>query len=254
MGDELERYTVDGVGRIYTDHDDLWLPSVTTVLSMRPTPDALKKWKKNTENHEEITRYKANRGTLIHYECQNEFVDGDMWGMEEERSENEIREEPEKWERFKEEREWARNTWGLIKKVSSISKENVIDTETFVTNTDIGYGGQFDLLYHDPVEDETVLADLKTSKAVYHPKFPLQLTSYKKAVDVTVDRMEVIRLNPDNKDWEISSSHDWPESEETLWSQFVDLRRQLEEERMQTIHQHITDQIDEGDIESEAAH
>lgn len=217
---------------------------------MRPVPDALRRWKENTENHEEITNYKASRGTMIHYDCLNEFAAIDMWSSEEENSKDQLKNDLDQWERFQEEREWARETWDLIKRVTSINQDNVLDVETFVTNTDIGYGGQFDLLYHDPVEDETVLADLKTSKGIYD-KFLLQGTSYKKAVPIAVDRIEVIRMNPDQKDWEISTSHDWLEDEDKLWSEFVDLRRQLEEERMSTIHKHIQDSIDEDGLEAE---
>lgn len=247
---DIQRYTVDGVGRIYTV-DDVWLPSVTTVLSMRPVPEALKRWKQNNDDHEEITRYKQNRGTMIHYDCLNEFSHAELWSDDEASSKEELQSDPDDWERFCEEREWARETWDLIKRVTEIGPETVMDVETFVTNEAVGYGGQFDLLYHDPSADETVLADLKTGKSVYEKNL-LQGVAYKKAVPVSIDRIEVIRMNPDNQDWYISTSHEWPDDNETRWNEFVDLRCQLESERLSSIEGHIKELIETDDLDAEA--
>lgn len=253
---DLHRLTIDGVGRIYSNGEDLWLPSVSTVLSMRPTPEGLRIWKERTDNHEEITRYKQNRGTLVHEALQQDIMPEDprtgepvdvLWGEDEQQSEDELKENGE-YERFEEEFEWVEDTWEMIKKVANFPRDGVsddetntiLDIETFTFNTDIGYAGQFDLLYHDIRTDETVLADFKTSKDVYE-KHCLQASAYANSVPISVDRMEVIRINPDRQDWYISSSHDWPRSRDDLFDEFCKLRHQLEQEKLETIIETIQD-------------
>jgi len=72
-----------------------------------------------------------------------------------------------------------------------------------------GYGGQADLLYRDPDTGDHVVADLKTSKRVYD-KHKLQIAAYAHAAEEhpelnghRVDRGEIIRINPDNKEVEV---------------------------------------------------
>lgn len=235
MAAPLERYTVEGVGRIYTDHDELWLPSVSTVLDMLPKPEKLKRWEERTDNPDEITTYKQKRGTLIHYDCQQQFADVDMWGAEEQDAKEFFESQPEPvQERIAREREWAESAWDVLTTVAGISQATVLDTETYVRNEAVGYGGQFDLLYQDPNTDETVLADIKTSKGVY-AKFPIQLTAYRHAAPIAVDRVEVLRMNPDREDWKISRSTEWERSDSELWARFQELRRELEDKRMEQL-------------------
>ncbi len=242
----LHRYTIDGVGRVYTDGDELWLPSVSTVLDVRPTPEGLKRWKKNTENADEIMTYKQNRGTLIHEALQQDIMPEDpktgepmniLWGEDEQESEDELKAN-NNWDRFQEEKEWALETWELIKKVLNI--DTVLDIETFTVNTDVGYAGQFDLLYQDEQTNETVLADLKTSKDVYE-KHQLQASAYANSVPISIDRMEIIRLNPDRQDWYVSSSHDWEDTPDELYNEFCRLRGVLEQEKLETVIETIQD-------------
>ena len=243
----LHRYTVDGVGRLYTDGEDIWLPSVSTVLDMRETPEALKRWKQRQDNYEEVMSYKQNRGTLIHEALQARIVPTDpdtgepikrIWGDDEMNSAMELWHKGEYEDRYYEEEQWALETWELIRAISHFDR--VIDVETFVTNTDIGYAGQFDLLYHDEDADETVLADIKTSKSCYE-KHQLQLTAYKHAVPLSIDRMEIIRLNPDQKDWEVFPSTDWAQSEDEMFTEFCRLRGELEQQKLRTIIDTIKD-------------
>lgn len=252
---DLHRLTIDDVGRLYTNGEDLWLPSVSTVLGMRPTPEGLKRWKKRNDNHKEITKYKQNRGTLIHEALQQDIMPTDpstgepvevLWGDDEQQSEDELKENGN-YERFLEDLEWAQETWEIIKKVANLPRDDpdrepnrILDIETFTTNTDIGYAGQFDLLYQDIETDETVLADLKTSKSVYE-KHLLQASAYANSVPITIDRMEVIRLNPDQKDWRVYASPDWPRAREDLFDEFCQLRNQLEQEKLETIIETIQD-------------
>lgn len=242
----LHRYTVDGVGRLYTDGDDLWLPSVSTVLGMRETPEALKRWKNRQDNYEEVMSFKQNRGTLIHEAMLSSITPTDpdtgepikrIWGDDEANSAQELWANDE-YMRYYDDEKWAMSTWEIIQAVSEFN--TVIDVETFVTNTDIGYAGQFDLLYQDEEAGETVLGDIKTSKSCYE-KHLLQLTAYKHAVPMTIDRMEIIRLNPDQKDWEVFSDKEWGHDEDELFNEFCRLRGELEQQQLQTIMDTIQD-------------
>lgn len=217
---ELFRVTTEDM-RVYTDGDEVFLPSVTSVLSEASTPIGIKIWKENNDDWEEIMQFKANRGTLIHYNLLNEFVDGDMYGEEEEDSTEELKLEGN-WSRYEEGLEFARGAWEEVKEIRGINDDSVLDVECFVTNIAVGYAGQFDLLYIDESGD-LVLSDLKTGKGVY-PKYQRQLVAYANALELDIDKLEVIRISPDNEEWEISHSSDWSNSRRELWATFMELR------------------------------
>lgn len=226
MSGKLERFTTEG-GRVYTDGKELFLPSVSTILDEKPTPEGLKYWKKkyngkNGKKHwRDILSYKANRGTMIHYNLLNEFAPDDMFGRNEEDSTESLKVEGD-WERYRNELTYAEDAWGEIKRIRGINADNVLDVECFVTNTGVGYAGQFDMLYIDN-DGNLVLSDLKTSKRVYD-KHQMQLTAYANALNLEIDILEVIRIHPDSETWEISHDRDWNESREGLWNSFVALR------------------------------
>ncbi len=226
MDASLQRRTTDH-GRVYTDLDSIFLPSVTTVLDELPTPEGIKYWKKKydgtggNEHWEDILQYKSNRGTLIHYHLLNEFSDEDIGGRNETDSTEQLKLEGN-WERYENEESFALNAWPTIKEMRGITHDSVIDVECFVTNTDIGYAGQFDLLYVDK-NSNLVLSDLKTSKGVYD-KHKLQLTAYENALNIEIDVLEVIRIQPDNQVWEVSHDSHWDEDRDDLWEEFVSLR------------------------------
>lgn len=249
-GANLDRYTFDNDGRIYTDHDDLWLPSVSTVLDVRPKPPALKKYLRNTSESDknQKTFYTQNRGTLIHYACLSQLVDDEFWSDDEESSEQCLRGtkmhpesgltgDYETWQRFKDDRAWALDAWELIRDVYGITPESTLDVELFVMNTDVGYAGQFDLLYSD--DGAVVLADIKTSKRVYD-KHLIQLSAYAQAVDIAVDRIEVIRMNPDGETWEVSRSDEWIEDRHELYAEFCDLRSQLADDEIDRLKNKVS--------------
>lgn len=247
----LERHTF-GDGRVYTDYDDLWLPSVSTVLDVREKPAALRKYQDRTsqEEQDQKTFYTQNRGTLIHYELLSQLVDEEFWSDDEQSSEECLRGTSthdgtgltggyETWERFQNDLDWAEGAWDLIQRIYGIHPENTLGVELFVKNTDVGYAGQFDMLYVD--SGDVVLADIKTSKRVYD-KHLLQCVAYKHAVDITVDRMEVIRMNPDGRTWEVSRSDEWIEDEDELWEEFVSLRDELQAETIESLKERVSDE------------
>lgn len=252
-GADLVRYTFDEDGRVYTDEDELWLPSVSTVLDVREKPPALRNYLKNTPQAEQDqkTFYTQNRGTLLHYYLLSQLVDEEFWSDDEQSSLECLKGERihdetgltggyKTYERFKKDREWAEEAWELIRDIYGIHPENVLDVELFVLNEDVGYAGQFDLLYVDEDTDDVVLADIKTSIRVFD-KHLIQLTPYAEAVDIAVDRMEVIRLNPDGETWEVSRSDEWIEDRDELFEEFCEYREQLQDDKIEQLKEQAQD-------------
>jgi len=229
MSDNLQRRTTEA-GRVYTDMESLFLPSVTTVIDQKPEPKGLKYWKQKydgtngNEHWEDILSYKANRGTMIHYNLLNEFAPEDMFGRNEEDSTEQLKLDGN-WERYRDELTFAEEAWREIKEIRGIADDNVLDVECFVTNTGIGYAGQFDLLYIDD-DGNLVLSDLKTSKRVYD-KHQMQLIAYDNALSLDIDVLEVIRIHPDSESWQISHDSDWSKNRNEIWGEFVSLRQSM---------------------------
>lgn len=239
---ELERRTTPE-GRVYTDFEELYLPSVSHVLDEMPTPEGIKNWKNKYDgtggkkHWRDILQYKSNRGTLIHYNLLNEFEVGDMYSVDEEDSEEELKVEGD-WKRYREDLTYAQEAWDDIKRVRGIEEDSVLNVECFVTNTGVGYAGQFDLLYVDD-NSNVVLSDIKTSNIDRAPytKHKLQLTAYMNALWLDVDRLEVVIIHPDTRRWKISHDTDWSEDIDELWEQFRELREGMGdvEDRMKQI-------------------
>lgn len=90
-----------------------------------------------------------------------------------------------------------------------------------------GFGGQADLLYTDPETGEHVVADLKTSKQVYD-KHKHQIAAYAQAAKEDpslngdyIDRCEIIRINPDQKESEVFEVDNF----ESYWEEFAEMTR-----------------------------
>jgi hypothetical protein len=100
----------------------------------------------------------------------------------------------------------------FVDKFNEIREELVaepIAVERFLLS-DEGYGGQCDLCYEDP-DGNVVVADLKSSSSL-RQKHRLQSVAYMKAVERDpempdeVDRVEVWRIDPDSKEFEVHTS------------------------------------------------
>jgi len=227
---KVERRTTEDARVYIINGGEYYLPSCTSVLDELPTPEGLKYWKrkyngKGGKKHwKDILSYKANRGTMIHYNLLNEFSPDDMFSQNEEDSTEELKVNGN-WDRYEEENIYAEEAWQEIKQLRGITEANVLDVECFVTNVGIGYAGQFDLLYIDN-DGNLVLSDLKTSKRVYD-KHQLQLTAYENALSLDIDMLEVIRIHPDSETWEVSHDSDWSKNRNELWGEFVSLRTSM---------------------------
>lgn len=249
----LERRTTES-GRVYmSEEDSLYLPSVSTVLDEMPTPEGIKYWKKkydgtgDKKHWRTILSYKGNRGTLIHYNLLSDFTDEDMYSVDEEESTDELKLNGD-WARYKGDLTYAEEAWEQIKRVRGIEQENVLNVECFVTNSGVGYAGQFDLLYVDN-DSNVVLSDIKTSNAEYAPyeKHKLQLTAYANALELDVDILEVLIIHPDSETWKISHNTDWPEDVDDLWGEFRELREGMGdvESRMKNIAEEGTNDAEQ---------
>lgn len=243
MAQDLQRFTLPE-GRVYTDGEELYLPSVSTVLDEMPEPEGIKRWKENndgtggTTHWRDILQYKSNRGTLVHYNLLNEFADEDIYSEGDEgASEEELNVEGD-WKRYTSDLAYAEDAWSTVKKLRGINDDSVLNVECFVTNNGVGYAGQFDLLYVDE-DSNVVLSDIKTSNVNRAPytKHKLQLTAYMNALRLDVDKLEVIIIHPDSERWKISHNTDWDEDIDDLWQEFRELREGMGnvEDRMKTI-------------------
>jgi len=239
---KLERRTTEE-GRVYTDFEELYLPSVSHVLNEMPEPEGIKYWKKKYDGTDgkthwrTILQYKGNRGTLVHYNLLNEFAEEDMFSVDEENSTEQLKLEGD-WSRYKDDLAYAEEAWEQVKRIRGIDDDAVLNVECFVTNTGVGYAGQFDLLYVDD-DSNVVLSDIKTSNADYAPyeKHKLQLTAYANALELDVDILEVLIIHPDSETWKISHNTDWTEDVDDLWAEFRELRDEMGDvgDRMRSI-------------------
>jgi len=252
MAQDLQRFTLPQGGRVYTDEEDMYLPSVSTVLDEKPEPEGITKWKENHDGSggsthwRDILQYKANRGTLIHYELLKEFDEEDIYSEEDEgRSEEELKVEGD-WSRYTTDLTYAEDAWERVKQFRGINDDSVLNVECFVTNNGVGYAGQFDLLYVDK-DSNVVLGDIKTSNVDSAPykKHKLQLAAYKNALKLDVDKVEVIIIDPDSGRWKLSHNTDWSETTEELWKEFRELREQMGDvdDRMKKI---ASEGVDDG--------
>jgi len=133
-----------------------------------------------------------------------------------------------------------------------LAEATILGLEDFVYNTEYGYGGQYDLLYQT-ADDRVVLSDLKTSSGVRFDH-KLQSAAYKLAVesatDYEIDETEIIRVNPDYEEVEVSRSTQWDRSLEGLGHQFLALADKARVSYQQTI-QAAAEQLESSVSESE---
>jgi len=90
-----------------------------------------------------------------------------------------------------------------------------------------GFGGQADMIYEDPATGEHVVVDLKTSKSIYD-KHKYQVAAYSQAAMESpnmngdyIDRAEIWRINPDNKEQEVFTL----ENHKQYWEDFASLTK-----------------------------
>lgn len=115
--------------------------------------------------------------------------------------------------------EWFSEQFEQICDDLCIDSGSVRAVERFLLEEEYGFGGQTDLLY-EASDGAMVVVDLKTSSSL-RQKDRLQTVAYAKAVEKAdwgpeaVDRVEVIRITPDKREYQVHS-HEVPEHAEDL--------------------------------------
>jgi len=257
---QIDRGSID-VGdeniRLY-DIENSLLPSVSTVTDFYS--DSLKehiltKWRNKYDgvgivHHEDIKHLKGLRGTIAHAKTLSEFVEGEIWGEEEQDAKYNL----ENFDSFRESYidtdeypwnpdtvpffedgdsavDWCERTVPQIKQEfldeTLTDIEDVIAVEQYLYSLKHNFAGQVDLIYRKSNGD-IVLCDLKTSKSIYHTH-KLQVAGYAEAYeemyDTTVDMLKIARSSPESR----GSTHEfevelqWEETRENYFDEFTTL-------------------------------
>jgi len=225
----LRRYTSDA-GRVYVNAEGQVLPSVTTVWSHGEEPKAVQAWKARNDGTDgrpdwrEILGYTRARGIMLHHQILSKYAADGLEGGRTSQAEATIRAAGNQT-RYDEEAAFVETAWAQLASHRGITTCSVLAVESFVSNPSVGYAGQFDLM--DVEEDLTlVLVDIKTGRAVYE-KDKVQLVAYAAASRHSPDRLEVLRVDPDQREWEVSDSDSWAEERQLLWGKFLEARAAL---------------------------
>lgn len=235
--------------RMYNDGSTEY-PSVSTILSARPTPDkdkAIQGWRNwlkgqpDRPDPDELIDYKSWRGTLAHWAILNPLAKRDLTGDEERTAHNGLN----GWEyrhddalkQAENDVSWCEHAFQALAQQQHIASygsegevhdHNVRAVERYIIEHDVGYGGQFDLAYDHPTRG-TVVADLKTSKAdsvsdllnKKWPRYGMQLAAYSRGATFDVDACEVLWLSPDTHKSAVVTEDMWPQSRAEYEAEFI---------------------------------
>jgi len=168
--------------RVYKRSEDLYYPSVTTILQYMPKNKFFDNWLKDVGHSADFIMRKAGKeGTQVH-EAAELLVLG-----------NEVN-----WMDDYGNAKYSQLVWEMILKFYdfwSTYKPELISTEEFVFSDKHKYAGTADLIVK--MNGETWLLDLKTSNNL-HRSYNLQLAAYAKAIEevkgIKIDRTGIIWL------------------------------------------------------------
>lgn len=238
--------------------------------------------------HKHLFWYARHRGTLAHYAALNPLAERELWSDDEEGSVWELRQLTDKevkaanvtrvlysvqndhglvdsrgefydtfegmtagqtalLEQLRTDLQAFIPVWEDLCQRLGITRETVVDVERFLFAPKLGLAGQADLVYEDPATGERVLADLKTSRSLL-PKYCRQVATYAEMYPLPIDRIEVIRIAPDEH-WNVYTPPEtvdtspvhttqgrsewdrWEHSRAALWAEcasfLIDIRDQL---------------------------
>lgn len=255
LNDEWDKddITVDGTDiRVYVS-GDMSYPSVTTITDSRPTPakdksiQGWRNWLKGQPDRPDpgdVLRFKGARGTLAHYAALDPLTGRDLAGEEEYDAYQKL----DGWEhRHDDAMQLATDdiAWFVEQFQATCEAHNIAEfdgrgkgvdattsrvrnVEQYVVDHDVKYAGQYDLCY-ETTDGDTVIADLKTSKAdsvsdlldKKWPDYGMQLAAYARAADFPVDGIEVLWFAPDTRESAVITADDMPKSRAEYEQQFV---------------------------------
>jgi hypothetical protein len=155
------------------------LPSVTQILrEMMPEPQGLKYWKNKNPEWERMLKERGNIGTLVHYHILNKLSP-----LELEPPDIDLKEYPD-------------DIYYLLENAVEMWEHlylNIEPLEVEQFHKNDKYCGTLDLL--GILDDEVVLFDLKTSKAIYDNHL-LQLGGYAGLLEDFPDKAMIISIHP----------------------------------------------------------
>lgn len=168
--------------RVYKRAQDIYYPSVTTILQYMPKNRYFEAWLKDVGHNSDIIKNKAAKeGTQVH-EAAERLVLG----------------EEVDWLDDYGKAKYSQLVWEMILKFADFwktYKPKLIGAEDFVYSDKHKYAGTADLIVK--MDEEIWLLDLKTSNSL-HKIYDLQLASYAKAIeevkDIKIDRTGIIWL------------------------------------------------------------
>ena len=178
--------------RVYQRKEDVFYPSVTSILQYMPKNKFFENWIKDVGHNSDIIMRRAGKeGTQVHNAAEDLVLGKEVEWLDEfgNAKYNEL-------------------VWNMILKFADFwntEKPELISAEEFVYSDKYQYAGTSDLVVK--MHGETWLLDIKTSNTL-HKTFELQLAAYAKALwenkGIKIDRMGVIWLKastrgPSNK-------------------------------------------------------
>lgn len=232
-------------------------PSVSSIVSHRDTPEkdegiqGWRNWLKSQSDRpdpDDVLNYKGWRGTLAHWKALEPLASYDLAGDEEQEAYDGLK----GWEYRHEDAltraagdvDWFLDEFRRMAHEEDIARfdgdelleHHVRKVEQYVVETEIGYAGQYDLLYEHPKRG-TVLADLKTSKAdsvddlidKKWPDYGMQLAAYARAARYDIDHVQVLWASPDTKTAAVIDQDDMPKTRVEYEEEFVALATELRE-------------------------
>ena len=168
--------------RVYKRSEDLYYPSVTTILQYMPKNKFFDNWLKDVGHSADLIMRKAGKeGTQVHEAAESLVLGKEVNWMDDYGN-----------------AKYSQLVWEMILKFYdfwSTYKPELISTEEFVFSDKHKYAGTADLLVK--MDGETWLLDLKTSNNL-HRSYNLQLAAYAKAIEevkgIKIDRTGIIWL------------------------------------------------------------
>jgi len=168
--------------RVYKRDEDVYYPSVTSILQYMPKNRYFESWLKDVGHNSDIIKNKAAKeGTQVH-EAAERLVVG----------------EEVNWLDDYGKAKYSQLVWEMILKFADFwktYKPELIGVEDFVYSDEYQYAGTADLLVK--MDKEVWLLDIKTSNSL-HKTYDLQLASYAKAIkeikDIEVERTGILWL------------------------------------------------------------
>lgn len=168
--------------RVYKRAENVYYPSVTTILQYLPKAKFFEQWLKDVGHNADVIMKRAGaEGTQVHEAIEELLLGNEVTWMDD-------------YGKAK----YSQLVWEMINKFCdfwSTVEPELLATEEFVYSDTDRYAGTADIICK--IDDEVWLLDIKTSNSL-HKSYDLQLASYAKAWEETkgqkIDRTGIVWL------------------------------------------------------------